>query len=117
MAQWKTKIYVGDLIDAEVPDDISWEDKRDGIVARIKASAAYRSAVRIADDARADDYYDHEDFVNEVDELASARDADEWDDTMYHVYNYFDDQRIWFDIFDKNPPRPATLHMIPRQES
>ncbi len=99
----------------------TWEDKRDQIVARIKESTAYRRAARsIADEERdgsgGEDYYDHEEFIDNVDELAEARDGDEWDDTMYSVYNYFDDQRIWFDIFDKNPPVPGKLYLIPKED-
>jgi hypothetical protein len=117
MAAWKYKIYVGDIIDLEVPDDITWEAKRDAIVQRIVESGAYRNAMRLSEDMSVVEYdFDHEEFLGYVENLRTAADAEEWDDTMYYVYNYFDDHRIWFDIFDKTPPRVPKLFLIPREE-
>lgn len=119
MAQWNYKIYVGDIIDLEVPNDITWEDKRDQIVARIKGSLFFRKCERaceVCDETGDVEFYlMAEELCDLVMQLSETQSGEEWDDVMYDVYNIFDDERVWFDIFDKNPPVRAKLFLIPRE--
>lgn len=75
---WNYKLQLGDLFHN---DDMRFEQRRDAIVARIKASRFYD-----ADDLVLDDI---------LYELAGAQEPDDFDGPWSWFYDYADMHRIW----------------------
>lgn len=93
MTNWKHTIDIKDLWQNE---EMPFEEKRDAIHARIVASVPYKRAVRFVDgDSDGDNYWDHESFVDDVADLLTVQDEDEFDDVWSSIYNYADDYQIW----------------------
>ena len=94
MTNWKYTIKLEDLWGKG--DEMSFEEQRDAIVARIKSSVPYKRAVRlVANDSDGDNYWDHEMFTIDVDDLAASRDEHEFDMLWQGIYDYADKYKIW----------------------
>ena len=89
-AQWKNRLNLGDIFQ---DDDMPLEEKRDVIVARIKASGWYRREIKRDDCC---------DLFYIVDELADV-DSDDYFNVVWNaLYDWCDvDKRVWLDVWSK----------------
>ena len=83
MPVWHEKIMLGDLFHNE---DMSFEQRRDEIVRRLRASR----------------WHDGEDYEVEsiIEELAETEDEDAFDAVWDLVYDFADEDRVWIDTFE-----------------
>src|ERR1700741_1968127 len=96
MAAWKYRIDIGHIWNDET---LSFEEKRDQIVVALKDSRPYRMAKRYCENDSGDDYWDHEQWMDDVERLAESADEEEFDANWDSIYDYADVYRIWIDIF------------------
>lgn len=80
MKKWKHKLNLADVFHNE---DLAFEEIRDIVVSRIKASSFYREAKESMD------------FEGIVDELGEAETVDQFDFIWDAVYDYADDYDCW----------------------
>jgi hypothetical protein len=80
MAAWRHTLELADIFH---DDDLSFEQRRDEIVRRIKAAPFY-------DSGRCDF-----DLVDLVDQLEHAEEIEHFDDYWSDFYDYCDVNRIW----------------------
>lgn len=78
MGRWLITIPLADLFDDEA--DIPYEQRRDAIVDRCKGVLGNR----------------HPQFHDLLDEFSFTEDEDEGDDVLQSIYDYCDDNDIWF---------------------
>ena len=83
---WDRRINVGDIFHN---DDLTFEQSRDRIAARIKGSTWYT--------AEGED----SELWALVDELADTEDTDEFDAVWNGIYDLADFHRVWIDTFQK----------------
>ena len=81
---WAHKINLADVFHNE---DMSFEAKRDAIVARIRASAWFKG------------YDECGDLSQFVEELADTEDGDEFDGPWSEIYDIADYDRVWIATF------------------
>lgn len=79
---WDGKLRLADVFHN---DNLTYEQKRDAIVARIRASAWFK---------RCDEYDDLPQFVEE---LADTRTPDEFDGPWDCIYDIADADRVWIE--------------------
>jgi hypothetical protein len=80
MPQWNQKIKLGDVWSN---DDLSWEEKRDAIIPRLR---------RLSDD-------EFGGLEALLDELAGTDTVEYFDEVWGAIYDYGDDYRIWIDVW------------------
>jgi len=80
---WERRIRVGDIFHNE---DLTFEQRRDAIVKRIRASGWIEAST-----------YGFGDLDALVDELADARDADGFDEVWDAIYDIADYDRVWIE--------------------
>jgi hypothetical protein len=81
---WAHKINLADVFHN---DDLTFEQKRDTIVRRIRATAWFKQ------------YDDWADLPQFVEELADAADGDEFDGPWDCIYDIADADRVWIATF------------------
>ena len=89
MPTWHFTVYLGDIW--KVPG-LSFEQQRDGVVERLRASGWI--AQKGSDGGPLDRL---------VDELADAQDTAEFDDVWAEIYDYADVDRCWIDLLSTGP--------------
>jgi hypothetical protein len=82
LPSWDRKIRLGDIFRNE---SMTFEQRRDAIVARLRASAWLGSK----------DEFDN--LVEAVDGLAHAEDAEEFDGWWDEIYDIADEERVWIE--------------------
>lgn len=85
-----------DVSDVFHNDDLTFEQKRDAIVARIKRLPAYKQAE--ASYADPDSDYD-KDLYNLVDEMSDVDDVQHFDFVWSAFYDWADYARVWVKTF------------------
>lgn len=90
MANWVETIYLSDIWKNE---RLTFEERRDRIVERIKASRWYRNR----DDAGFDD------LGELIQDLSDAPDQTEFDEFWGVLYDQADYDRIWIDLVSPAP--------------
>lgn len=86
MANWKHTLKLGDVFHAE---DMTFPERRDAIVARIRAAGWFKRAA-------ADEDFDFGyEITNIVDDLADADDPSAFDAAWEAFYDWADEQRVW----------------------
>ena len=84
MTQWREKVLLGDVFD---DDDMPFPERRDTIVARLRASRWFGE-------------YDEWSELHEIiDNLADAENVDQFDDWWDRLYDEADTDRVWVDIW------------------
>jgi len=78
--QWRHKLNLADVFHSDV---LSFEDRRDIIVGRIRATTWFK------------DYDEGDDLPQVVEELADMQTADEFDVVWSAVYDIADADRMW----------------------
>jgi hypothetical protein len=78
---WRWHICVTDLLGNE---DMPFEQRRDGIVARFRASEVYA-------------VFPNGTLASTLDDLAATADPDEFDDVWDEVYDWADDHALWIE--------------------
>lgn len=82
---WRCKLRIADLW---TNDDLSFTEKRDGIVARIRRLPMYDP-----------EGGDQEELWWIIDELCDAGNADEFDSVWDAFYDWADTERVWVEIW------------------
>jgi len=80
---WKYQVHVGDLFAAFEEGKASFEETRNGVVERLRDTG-------IEDDSSFDDV---------VDGITFADDVDEFDRALDDLYDWADDNALWFQTF------------------
>lgn len=83
MKQWKYTLRLGDLFHN---DALTFEEKRDRMVARMKAQPWWNK-------------FDDETWLGH--DLATAADVDEWDEYWDLFYDWADTERIWVETRER----------------
>lgn len=99
---WSGVGWIGtlDLADVFHNDDLSFEEKRDKIVCRIRQLPQIVAAQRIAcHHPEADSYSDDRDHLDLVDEIEMAKTTSEFDSLWMDFYDWADVARIWVRTF------------------
>ena len=90
---WTATLRLGDLFHNE---DLTFEAKRDGIVARTRRLPQVTQAQDVIDNhPESDDYYNAEDLINILEELADTKDVPEFDGVFSAFYDWADIARVW----------------------
>ena len=83
MTNWKHQLKLGDVFHN---DDMTFDARRDAIVARIRATGWYKRTVA------GEDGYELTDIV---DDLADTKGADTFDEIWSNFYDWCDENRVW----------------------
>ena len=84
------------LTDVFHNDDLTFTEKRDKIVARIKRLRRYRTATDIVENhPESDDYYDADNLLSLVEELGDVETVADFDTVFDGFYDWADQARIW----------------------
>lgn len=81
---WAHKINLADVFHN---DEMTFEEKRDAIVRRIRATTWFK------------DYDEYDDLPQLVEELADAEDTDAFDGVWDCIYDIADADRVWIATF------------------
>jgi hypothetical protein len=91
MAHWAHTIEVGRFFTDEAEETMSFEERRDGIVAVLKGQPFYKEDGYGSDDSMEFEFWDA------VDDLSMAQTYGDFDSAWHSLYDWADNHRVWID--------------------
>jgi hypothetical protein len=94
---WSGQVDVSDVFH---DDDLAFAQKRDAIVRRIKRLPQVKTAQDVVDNhPESDGYFEAEDLIVLVEEMADAEDVEHFDCVWSAFYDWADIARVWVKTF------------------